>query len=117
MPNVTIGTHTLTELNDKDNYRQWGLNGHLASKPKVVIQKRRIGDGSEGSNVGLDIKVVAGTEDAAGLPLQRKIAFALSVDYPVGYTQADLDDALLTFREIVASTEFGNAVSTSFYLG
>lgn len=118
MGNVTIATNNLTEFSDKENSRTWSLDDHTASQPEIVIQKRKVPQGlSETEIASSTLKLVFGTTDSAGLPMQQKVSFDVEVRYPVGALPADVADAQAVFQSLVASTQFGTMVTTQKYLG
>lgn len=108
-------TTVLTEFADNGNTRTYTLSGHLATKPKLVIQKRRVADGNKVVSE-TDISVILATEDAAGVLLPSKVAFTASIRYPITGDSADVTSALAVFRDIVAGDEFGAVVTTQNWL-
>lgn len=108
-------TTALTEFSDNGNSRTYTLAGHTASDPKLVIQSRRV---PLGSQVVAESKarVIYQTDDADGNPLNEKVAFEATVRYPITGLQADIDAALVVFRDIIAGDEFGNTVNTQEWL-
>lgn len=105
----------LTEFSTNGDSRTYTTSGHTALKPKLVIQKRRVPLGNQ-TVVESTVSVVHATVDAEGLVLSSKVTFSVSVRYPVGGAQADIDAALAIFRDIVAGDEFGNTVNTQEFL-
>lgn len=110
----TLAT-TLTEYSDEANSRIYTVSGHTVAKPKLVLQKRKVGTPGGASSVD-DIQVVFGAADANGVILPGRVAFAVSVRRPVEAAAADTDAALAVFRDIVASDEFAAMVNTQNYL-
>lgn len=108
-------TTALTEFSNNGNSRTSTVTGHSAVKPKLVIEKRRVPEGSQ-TMVEVSCKVIYATEDADGEILNQKIAFEASVRYPLLGLSTDRDAALVVFRDIIAGDEFANAVSTQEWL-
>lgn len=108
-------TTALTEFADEGNSRKYTTAGHTASKPKLVLQRRRV---PEGNQVVIEdtISVVHATTDVDSNILPQKVRFSATIVRPVGYTQADVDAALVIFRDIIAGDEFGNTVNTQEWL-
>lgn len=105
----------LTEFSDKENSRTYTTSGHTMSKPRLVIQKRKVPSGNQTvSEVSIDI--IHGTVDSDSNPLVNKYTFSVVSRGPIDGTTADRDAALVILRDIVAGDEFGNAVSTQEYL-
>lgn len=105
----------LTEYSDEMNSRTYTVSGHSVAKPRLVIQKRKVGVPKASSSTD-DIQVVFGTVDASGAILPGRIAFTVGVRRPVEAISADISAALVVFRDIVASDEFAAMVSTQNYL-
>jgi hypothetical protein len=78
---------------------------HTASKPKLVIQKRKVPNSSTGM-LESTLSVVHATEDADGAVLSPKVLFQSVVRYPMNGTYSDVTAALAVFRDLVASDEF-----------
>jgi hypothetical protein len=118
MGDVTIGTNNLVEFSDKENSRTWSLDDHTVQQPEIVIQKRKVPQGLNPTEISSSIlKVVIGTVDSAALPMQQKVTFEVEVRYPVDALAADITDAQDIFKALVASDEFDEMVSTQNYLG
>lgn len=105
----------LTEYSDESNFRTYTVPGHTVAKPRLLLQKRKIGSPGGASSYD-NIQVVYGTVDAAGALLSGRVAFEVSIRRPVEGIAADVTAALATFRDIVASDEFANVVTTQNYL-
>lgn len=108
-------TTVLTEFSQNGNSRTSTLVGHTAISPKLVIEKRRVPDGNQ-TMIEYSVKVITTTEDADGVILSSKIAFEATGRYPVLGQSADVDAALVVFRDIVAGDEFANSISTQEWL-
>lgn len=105
----------LTEFSDKENNRTWTITGHTVQKPRLAIEKRKLPVGNGGS-ASTTLSVVYGTVDATSTPLAAKIAFDVTVRYPINGLAADVTAALAVFRDIVASDEFTTMVNTQGYV-
>jgi len=88
---------------------------HTASKPKLVIQKRRVPEGAS-SNLESTISVIHATEDAEGNVLSSKVLIQAFVRYPKNGDYADVTAALAIFRDLVASDEFTDVCSKQTWL-
>jgi hypothetical protein len=105
----------LTEFADNGNSRTYTQAAHTASKPKLVIQKRKVPEGN-GTVVESTVSVIDATEDADGIVLSQKVTFQAVVRYPILGDAADVTAALAVFRDIVAGDEFANTVTTQEWL-
>lgn len=115
---ITIGALTLTEFSDKENSRTWVTSTHAVSKPRVVIQRRKVPDGSNGKSVQTsELSLAYGTEDADGLPMSSKINIDLSIRYPVGALLTDVQAAVDALQVLVASANFDSLAEKQLYLG
>lgn len=108
-------TTALTEFADNGNSRTFTYAGHSASDPKLVIQRRKVAVGSTSMAEDL-FQVISGTEDAGGDPLTSRVLIEAKVRRPVDGITADVDAALVIFRDIVAGDEFTNTVDTQEWL-
>lgn len=108
-------TTVLTEFANNGNSRTCTTSTHTAGKPRLVIEKRRVPEGNQ--VVGeFSAKVVHATVDAAGLILSNKVSFEAVVRYPINGDVADVNAALVIFRDMIASDNFANSVSTQEWL-
>lgn len=105
----------LTEFSDKENSRTYTYTGHTASKPKLVLQKRKVATGNQ-VVIEDSIAVIAATVDAASLVLPQKISFEVIVRRPITGASADVTAALAIFRDVVAGDEFTATVNGQTYL-
>lgn len=83
--------------------------GHSLSDAKLVVQKR----GQQGSGQTLfkgEVAVVAGAEDSAGDQMPNNLRLTAASSIPVGVIAADIDAAIVIFRDYVASDDFPAAV-------
>lgn len=108
-------TTVLTEFSNNGNSRTSTITGHLATKPKLVIEKRKVPEGNQ-VVAEYTAKVVFATADAAGLVLSQKVQMEVSVRYPINGTQADITAALAILRDLVAGDEFAASVNTQNWL-
>lgn len=106
---------TLVQYSDEQNARTYTTTGHTVAKPKLVIQKRKVGTvgGASGSDT---INVVYGTTDPLGAVMPGRVVFEANIRRPVEADATDLSAALALIRDIVASDEFAAVVTTQNYL-
>lgn len=108
-------TTALTVFSDKENARTYFYTGHSVTKPKIVLQKRRVPSANQ-EIVEDVVTVLNGTADAAGTLLDSRVSFSVTVRRPKDGVAADVTSALATFRDIVAGDEFGLTVGDQRYL-
>jgi len=108
-------TTALTEFSDNGDSRTYTTSGHTVSKPKLVIQKRRVPQGNQ-TVQETSVSVLHATEDANSLILPQKVSFSAVFRSPIDGQSSDVTAALAIFRDIIAGDEFANAVSTQEYL-
>jgi len=108
-------TTVLTEFANNGNSRTSTLTGHTAASPRLVIEKRRVPEGSQ-LMAEYSCKVVYATEDADGEVLSNKISFETIVRYPLLGQSTDVTAALAVIADIIAGDEFANSVSTQEWL-
>jgi hypothetical protein len=108
-------TTALTEFSDNGNSRTYTYTGHTALSPKLVLQKRRVPSGAQ-TVIEDTITVLNATEDSDGNVLPQKVSFSATVRRPLNGDAADVTATLATFRDIIASDEFGVTVSTQNWL-
>lgn len=112
---MAVMTTVLTEFADNGNSRTYTLPSHTATEPRLVIQKRKVA--VNGTSMIEDIITsISSTEDAAGVLLDGKISFETKIRRPVNGIAADVTAAQTIHREIVASDNFANTVSTQEWL-
>lgn len=104
-------TTALTLFNMDNNNVTYSYSGHSPSDPRLVIQKRKLAPNADGV-AETSIKIVSGTQDAAGDNITPKFTFEAIVRTPINGVAADRDAALVIFRDIIAGDEFSNSVST-----
>lgn len=105
----------LTEFNDTLNSRTWTYTGHTTSKPKLVIQKRKVPSGNQVVSEDV-VSVISGAEDSNGIILPSKIVFTFTCRQPIEAIAADVSAAFAVFRDVVAGDELGTTVTTQNYL-
>jgi hypothetical protein len=107
---------TLTEFSDNGNNRTYTSSGHTATKPKLVIEKRTVPVGSQIMSE-FSVMVVQGVNDSEGGVALQKVSMEAKVRYPIVDTDATdlatvIAAALVLFRDLVASDEFGASVTS-----
>lgn len=108
-------TTVLTEFANNGNSRTCTTSGHTASKPKLVIEKRKVPDGNQ-TVAEYSCKVIHATVDADGLALSQKVSFEAVVRYPIAGVANEVTAALAIFRDVIAGDEFGSSVTTQNWL-
>lgn len=106
----------LTEFSDNGNSRTFTTPGHTSVKPKLVIQKRKIPANADGV-AETSFIVIHATVDADGNVLSAKESFEVIHRSPVKGDSDDRDAVLAIGRDIVASDEWTNAVTTQEFVG
>lgn len=79
-------------------------------KPSLVLQRSKMPNGNN-PMAEATVSVVQATVDAEGLPVRQKILMSATVKYPNTGASADIDAALVLFREAVASDNFTAVVN------
>lgn len=105
----------LSEFSDKENNRTFMVSGHTVQAPRLVIQKRKV-PASPTNVAESHLMVVYGTEDAESLPLTSKVVFDAAVRYPANGQSGDVTAALAVFRDLVASDQFTEMVTSQAYI-
>lgn len=105
----------LTHFATNGDSRTWTTSGHTASKPKLVLQKRRVPSGNQ-TIAETTISVVHATTDVDGAVMAQKASFAVIVRYPIDGNATDTTNALAIFRDVVAGDEFGATVTSQNFL-
>jgi len=105
----------LVEFADNGDSRTYTTSGHSASKPKIVIQKRRVPAGNQ-ILAEVSVSVIHATEDSVGAVLPQKVALTASAKYPITGDYADVTAALVILRDIVASDEFTATLASQNWL-
>lgn len=106
---------TLKENTTSGNARTFSTTGHSFETQRLVVQTRKIPTGNElvGENT---IIVKHSTQNSAGERLAPIIRMSASTRIPRDGTEADVDAALVIFRDIVNSDEFALAVKTGDFV-
>lgn len=110
-------TATLTEFADNGNSRTYTAASHSASKPKLVVESRIVPTGNQ-TMAEFSVKTVHGVDNDTGDGVaSQKVSMEAKVRYPVlGVDTSDLATivaaALVLFRDLVASDEFGASVTS-----
>lgn len=104
-------TTVLSEYSDLGNTRIYSAPGHTSVQPFLVIQKRVVPASPAGSTE-LSVRVMKGTQDSQGLPLQARESAEIIVKTPQQGRPSDAAATLALLREVVASDEFTAAVGT-----
>jgi len=105
----------LTEFATSGNSRTSTTAGHTAQRPKLVIERRVVAEGKK-TLAESSVKVIHATVDAEGLLLREKVQFEVIVKTPIAGQADDVAAALVIFRDVVQSTEFGATVTTQNWL-
>lgn len=99
----------LTEFADNGDSRTYTTSGHSASKPKLVLQKRKVPTGNQ-TMAEFSASVIHGVDDADGAVLPQKIGLTVTGRYPVNGDPSDLATelaaALVILQDVVQSDEF-----------
>lgn len=108
-------TTVLTEFSNKENSRTSSVAGHLASRPRLVIESRRVPSGNQ---VVMEntIRVSYGTVDADVQPIPERVSLSATMRFPIHGKTSDRDAALAVFRDIIAGDEFGDTFETQNWL-
>lgn len=85
---------------------------HTASKPRLVLQKRKEPVGNQVMKEYVTSIVYGTTDSVSGLIIPQRVAFDISVRSPVNGAAADFNAAFATFIDVVGSTEFAAAIPT-----
>lgn len=108
-------TTALTEFSNSGNSRTSTLVGHLATSPRLVIEKRVVPT-SGSTIVQQSVKVVYATTDAESNPHTSKISFEIVARYPIDGQATDVASALGIISDIVSGDEYANSVNTQEWL-
>jgi hypothetical protein len=106
----------LTEFSVNGDSETYTTSGHSIEKPKIVISKRKVPQGTQTVSE-YSVSVVHATENSDGDILPQKYSFQVISKGPIDGTTTDRDAALVIFRDIVASDEFGASVSSQNHVG
>jgi hypothetical protein len=112
---MTAMNTVLTEFSNSQNSRTSTLTGHTATKPVLVIEKRRVPEGNQ-TMIEYSYKIVKATTDENGIVLSQKVTSEHIVRYPTA-GQADDVAAVLAFDvDITAGDEFANSITTQEWM-
>lgn len=104
-----------TEFADNGDSRTYTTAGHTASKPKLVVQKRKVPTGNQ-TMAEFSASVVHGVEDADGAVMPSKVSLTVTSRYPVDADPTDLATviaaALVILKDIVQSDEHTASVTS-----
>jgi hypothetical protein len=108
---------TLTEFSTNGDSRTYTTAGHSVSKPKLVLQKRRVPSGNQtvSENKVSVVHAALGPDDSV---LPSKVTFSIDVRVPLNIKSGDTSvaDSLAILKDIVNSDEFAASVSTQNFL-
>jgi hypothetical protein len=113
MASFTTGIEELTKNGGSSTFVV--SSTHSNSEPRLVLTKRKFADGGRTSYESY-LGVVNGLIDADDKPIQEKLALSTTARVPVVATGTEVDEALATFRDFVASDEFTALVKTQLDL-
>lgn len=105
----------LTHFSTDGDSRTWTTSTHTVGKPRLVIQKRKVPVGNQ-VVAETTLSVIHATVDAAGVTLPQKVTFSATYRTPITGATGDTTAALAIFRDIVASDEFGAAVTGQLFV-
>lgn len=107
----------LTQFATNGDSRTWTTSGHTVSKPKLVIQKRRVPAGNQ-TVQETNISVVQAALAPDGTVLPSKVTFAATIRYPIDIKSGEttVADTLAIFRDMVAGDEFAATVTSQNFL-
>lgn len=103
-------TAVFTEYADNGNSRTFTTSGHTASKPKLVIQKRR--EPVNGGQSVASFDVIHATTDPAGDIMTRKVAFHGEFRIPVDANATDVTNVKTLMKDVIASDEWNNSIDS-----
>lgn len=105
----------LKTFSDSRNTRTFSSAGHLAIKPSLVVQRRKVPTGNQ---VILEdsITVIQGVSDSDGVLLPQRASFEFKVRRPLAAVALDVALAEVIFRDIVSSDEFVALVNTQNFI-
>jgi len=108
-------TTALAGFSNYGNSRTSTYTGHTTQEPRLVIEKRRVPEGNQ-TVAEYSMKVLSSTEDSDGTILAQKVSLEAIVRMPVTGIVADVEAALVIFRDIIAGDEFANSIATQEWL-
>lgn len=106
---------TLTEFSDNGDSRTYTTSGHTATKPKLVLEKRKVPVGNQ-TMAEFTCTVVHGVDDADGAVMPQRVSLSAAARYPVDADPTDLATeiaaAFVILQDIVQSDEFEAAITS-----
>lgn len=112
---MTAMSTAITEFATNGDSRTWTTPGHTVKAAKVVVQKRKVPAGSN-PVAETSVAVIHSTTDAEGIILPSKVNIACTARVPVNGLTADVDAAIVIFRDYVASDQFVASVKSQSFL-
>lgn len=106
---------SVTGYGETANSRTYTYTGHTLSDPRMIIQKRKVATGFEGTYEN-SITVVTGVNDSTGAINSKRAGFEIRQYGPVDGLAADVTAALAIIRDIVASDEFTTVTTTQAWV-
>lgn len=108
-------TTPISEYSDNGNTRTYAVQGHLAAKPFLVIQKRSA-PGGVNASTEMSFRVIKATTNAIGDIIPNKASVEVVVRCPNQGKPDDLQTAFTLAKEIIASDEFRASVTSLTWL-
>lgn len=108
-------TTVLTEMVDNGTSRTYRRPTHTVGAPRLVIQKVRF-PASTTAIAEDSFRLVAGLQDASGVPVVSKSNFECNFRRPANMLTEDVAAELAAFRDIVNSDEFTAMVTGQAWL-
>lgn len=108
-------TTVLTEFSSIGNSRTSTYGAHEATKPMLVIEKRRVPEGNQ-TVIEYSAKVVTYAKDVDNVVVSGKVSFEFLARYPLEARTNEKDAALVIFRDLIAGDELTNSVDTQEWL-
>jgi hypothetical protein len=105
----------LTQFANNGNSLTYTLPVHTAVKPALVLQRRKVPSGAQ-TVVEDTITVLYATADPDGAILPQRSSMSVTIRRPLDGEAAIVTSLLALFREVVASDNFANTVSTQEWL-
>lgn len=108
---------TLTEFSTNGDSRTYTTSGHTASKPRLVIQRRRVPVGNQ-IMAEVSVAVLQTAIDSDSAPIPEKVSFTVTSRYPITIKSGEttVADALAICKDIVGSDEFAAAVTSQNFI-
>lgn len=110
-------TTAIEEFSQNGNSVTYAITStHTANAPRLVIQRRRVANGNK-QHYEMDLDVVHGLLDSAGVPVTAKLVLSANARIPTVATSAEIDAALADFRDFIDSDEFTATVKKQLFVG